>query len=196
MGGVMTSPLDARRLLGLDEDADARAVRAARRRLAKESHPDTGGSPEAMRLLNEAADVVLGDLAAGRASDGPTRPASRPPTGATMTPRRRIDGRRVDHDVASFTIEALPVDAFEALLVVTSWIGEVVVDEPPYQLEVLLLDPLRCWCRLDLVPDAGASTVAVTIAALADEPLPDIDAVRDLWVTALNDLGARPGTGA
>ena len=86
-------------------------------------------------------------------------------------------------------IEALPVVAFEALLVVTSWIGEVVVDEPPYQLDVLLLDPLRCWCRLDLVPDAGASTVSLTIAALPDEPLPDIDDVRDLWVASLNRLG-------
>ena len=91
-------------------------------------------------------------------------------------------GLRVDHDVASFTIEALPVEAFEALLVVTSWIGEVIVDEPPYQLDVMLTDPLRCWCRLDLVPDAGASTVAVTIVGLPDEPLPDIDDVRDLWV--------------
>ena len=106
--------------------------------------------------------------------------------------RRRVARRsaeRVDHDVASFVIEALPVVAFEALLVVTSWIGEVVVDEPPYQLDVLVLDPLRCWCRLDLVPDAGASTVSLTIAALPDEPLPDIDDVRDLWVAALNHLG-------
>ena len=62
--------------------------------------------------------------------------------------------------------------AFEALLIVTSWIGEVVVDEPPSQLDVVILDPLRCWCRLDLVPDAGASTVSLTIAALPDEAAP------------------------
>jgi hypothetical protein len=91
--------------------------------------------------------------------------------------------------VCSFVIEALPVVAFEALVVVTSWIGEVVVDEPPYQLDALLTDPLRCWCRLELLPDAGATTVSLTIAALADEPLPDIDAVRDLWVASLNRLG-------
>ena len=53
----------------------------------------------------------------------------------------------------------------------------------------LLLDPLRCWCRLELVPDAGSCTVGLTIAALADEALPDIDDVRDLWVTSLNRLG-------
>ncbi len=93
--------------------------------------------------------------------------------------------------MASFVVEALPVDAFEALVVVASWIGEVLVDEPPYQLDVALTDPLRCWCRLELVPDAGASTVSVTIAAFPDEALPDIDAVRDLWVSVLNQLGAR-----
>ncbi|MDQ3543409.1 MAG: hypothetical protein M3431_06050, partial [Actinomycetota bacterium] len=96
----------------------------------------------------------------------------------------------VDHDVSSFVIEALPVEAFGALLVVTTWIGEVVVDEPPYQLDVLLVDPLRCWCRLDLVPDAGTSMVSVTIAAFPDESLPDIDDVRDLWVSSLNHVGA------
>ena len=91
--------------------------------------------------------------------------------------------------MASFVIEALPVEAFEALLVATSWIGEALVDEPPYLLDVVLTDPLRCWCRLELVPDAGASTVSLTIAAIGDEALPDIDAVRDLWVSTLNQLG-------
>jgi hypothetical protein len=173
---------DARRLLGVDSDADADAVRAARRHLAKRIHPDvSGGNAEAMRRLNEAADVVLQDLGVERAlsSTAPPSPPPRRPAGATRT----------DHDVCSFVVEALPAVAFEALLVATSWLGEVVVDEPPYQLDVLLLDPLRCWCRLDLVPDAGASTVSLTIAALPDEPLPDIDDVRDLWVTTLNRLG-------
>jgi hypothetical protein len=97
----------------------------------------------------------------------------------------------VASDVASFVVEAFPAAAFEALLVVTGWIGEVIVDDPPYQLDVVLTDPLRCWCRLDLVPDAGASTVSLTIARLADAPdLPDIDDVRDLWVSSLNHLGA------
>jgi hypothetical protein len=175
---VVVSPADARRILGLADDAGADEVYAARRRLAKRSHPDVdGGDAEAMRRLNEAAEVVLEDL--GAAAVGLEKePARRPATGL-----------RFAHDTASFVIEALPAVAFEALLVVTSWIGEVVVDEPPYQLDVLLLDPLRCWCRLDLVPDAGSSTVSLTIGALADEPLPDIDDVRDLWVDSLNHLG-------
>ena len=76
------------------------------------------------------------------------------------------------HDVASFTIEALPAEAFEALLVVSTWIGEVLVDEPPYQLDVVLEEPYACWCRLDLVPDAGATTVSLTLAGIAPPPRP------------------------
>lgn len=182
MGAADDQQADARRLLGIGNDADADAVRAARRRLAKTIHPDLeGGSADAMRQLNEAAATVLEELDGWRTTSVGSEVGRRPNPSSTG---------RVAHDVASFVVEALPVEAFEALLVVTSWIGEVVVDEPPYQLDVLLLDPLRCWCRLDLVPDAGASTVSVTIASLPEDVLPDIDDVRDLWVASLNDLGA------
>jgi hypothetical protein len=177
------SPLEARRLLGVPDGAGPDEVRAARRRLAKHSHPDlSGGDAEEMRRLNQAADIVLAslgvDVGVGVGIGLDREPEARP----------RPGGRRA-HDVASFVIEALPAEAFEALLVVTSWLGEVVVDDPPYQLDVVLLDPLRCWCRLDLVPDAGASTVSLTLAAVADAPLPELDDVRDIWVAALNTLG-------
>ncbi|HET9666418.1 MAG TPA: DnaJ domain-containing protein [Desertimonas sp.] len=184
----MVSLDDARRLLGVSPDAGVEDVRAARRRLAKRCHPDVaGGDTETMRQLNEAASIVLHEL--GVVTEDTESPIDAAARRRWPAPRRPPTGARVDHDVASFVIEALPAVAFEALLVVTSWIGEVVVDEPPYQLDVLLLDPLRCWCRLDLVPDAGASTVSLTIAALPDEALPDIDDVRDLWVASLNRLG-------
>lgn len=196
---------DARRLLGVGDRATADDVRAARRRIAKQIHPDVaGGSAEAMRALNDAVAVVLGAI--GESGAGP---ASSSGAATSRTFRSQWQGRpsggfrqhiktplghdSVAHDTASFVIEALPVDAFEALLVATSWIGEVVSDEPPYQLDVLMTDPIRCWCRLDLVPDAGASTVSLTIARLPDERLlPDIDDVRDLWVATLNQLGPNP----
>lgn len=183
---MMEDPGAARRLLGLPDDADADAVRAAWRRLAKRTHPDVeGGSNEAMQRLNDAAAAVLEDLRAG--SSRPAEHTHRAPAAS----RRPASSRRYEHDVASFVVEALPAEAFEALLIVTSWLGELVNDEPPYQLDALLLDPLRCWCRLDLLPDAGASTISLTIASLPEESLPDIDDVRDLWVNSLNELGSR-----
>lgn len=194
---------DARRLLGLDERADADAVRAARRRLAKGAHPDAGGDVETMRRINEAARVVLATLADPRQPaaapmrpTAPTRPTppTRPASGQPVDRRGRDHDLR-DHDEASFTIEAYPAQAFEALFVAASSFGEMIAEEPPYQLDVLIdaavhdARPLHCWCRLDLLPEAGASTVGLTIAALPGEPLPAIDAVRDLWVVTLNQLG-------
>ena len=93
---------------------------------------------------------------------------------------------RRDHP--SFTVEALPAEAFEALLVVASWLGDLVDDDPPYGLEVALTEPMGGWCRLDLVPDAGASTVSVAVAGAPGHPVPSVEAVRDAFVDGLNRL--------
>jgi len=155
-------------VLGLPTDATIEEVRSARRRLAAEFHPDHGGDAARMGEINVAFDAVIDILA--------HQPA--PP----------LRYRGVQHDAPSFTIDTLPVEAFEALLVVTSWMGEVLVDDPPYVLEVHLVEPGPCWCRLDLVPDAGGSTVTLTVASVGDEPAPDVEAVRDTWVANLNRL--------
>jgi len=97
----------------------------------------------------------------------------------------------VERDDPSFVIEALPAEAYEALLVVASWIGEVLVDEPPYLLDVHLYEPGECWCRLELLPEAGASTVMLTVAGL-EGVAPAVEDVRDLWVANLNALGRDP----
>ena len=185
-------------VLGLHRDASLADVRAARRRLAFDRHPDRGGSAEAMRDLNAAFDAAVAHLTGRRrlaperpAPDGPEEGTAEPattPTAASV-PRPRWVGR-LQQDVPSFVIDALPAEAFEALLVVTSWIGEVLVDDPPYVLEVHLYEPFECWCRLDLVPDAGASTVSLTVAGSGAAPPPLLDDVRDHWVQQLNLPGA------
>ena len=179
--------MDPFAVLGVDPGASAEELRAARRRLALLLHPDRiGGDAEAMRQLNTAFDQAMAER---------HRLVHERGGGVNHTPdqsdrrRPRPAHSRVVHDVASFTIEALPVEAFEALLVVTTWLGEVLVDEPPYQLDVALEEPYACWCRLDLLPDAGATTVSLTLAGLGLNPPPDIDDVRDLWVANLNQLG-------
>ena len=174
-------------VLGVAPGADEATLRAARRRLAKQAHPDrAGGDTVRMERVNAAFDAALARLqppVVERATNGSA--ATAPPATA---PPPRASGRFA-HDVASFTIEALPAEAFEALLVVATWLGEVLVDDPPYQLDVALAEPFDCWCRLDLVPDAGASTVALTLAAYDARPVPELDTVRDAWVANLNQLG-------
>lgn len=177
-------------ILGVGPDATLDELSAARRRLAMQMHPDRGGDERRMRDINRAYDDAVARRGAQAAPAPPGAEGSRPRRASTPS---RAAGRRVAHDSPSFVIELLPAEAFEALLVVASWIGEVLVDDPPYVLETHLDPPLDCCCRLDLIPDAGASTVSITIASPDDAgrpvALPDVDAVRDLWVAQLNQLG-------
>ncbi len=175
-------------VLGLAPNATVAEIRAARRTLAQQHHPDHGGDPQAMIALNQAFEAAVAhatgrrplvDTAPQRASTNRT-PANRPGT-------RPVRG--LQYDTPSFTIDALPAEAFEALLVVTSWIGEVLVDDPPYVLEAHLLEPASCWCRLDLLPEAGGSIINLTVASVSGGPAVDVEAVRDVWVAQLNQLG-------
>jgi len=59
MPGVMDRA-EALRVLGLDDGADADAVKAAHKRLISGLHPDHGGSDYLAAKINEAKDVLLG----------------------------------------------------------------------------------------------------------------------------------------
>jgi len=163
--------------LGLEPGASVADIQAARRRLARVHHPDRGGDPAQMRTINEAADAALSAIGATGRADPVARDR----------PRRSPDGAAgITRDVPSFTVEALPVETFEAMLVVAAWLGEVLDDDPPYRLDTYLHEPFDCWCRLEVVPDAGASTVSLAVAGLDGAPAPDVLAVRDAWVANLN----------
>ena len=187
--------------LGLPDDADADAVRDARRRLAKQHHPDRGGDAGRMRSVNAAAAEALRsidarDAAADGARSAPGDPPAEPsPPGGPGSGGGSVGDDAGEpswsglaHDMPSFTVEALPVEAFEALLVAAAVLGEVLDDDPPYRLEARLDAPLACWCQIDLVPDAGASTVSLTVAPLPGQGRPDVLAVRDAWIRELNSL--------
>ncbi len=175
--------------LGLGPGATADDVRRARNRLAKRAHPDVGGSADEMQRVNAAADAALQHLGAVTES-APIEPET---AGSAPRPPRRPGGR-VGRDHPSFTIEALPAEAYEALLIVANVLGVVLDDEPPYRLEAHLTDEPTAWCRLDVVPDGGGSTVSLTVAS------PDgatVNQVRDRFVVELNRLdwgddGPRP----
>ena len=193
--GPTTDPfVDPFAVLGIAPTATLDEVRAARRRLALDRHPDRGGDPAAMRELNVAFDAAVKAILQPPASrpsaiheNTPPAPRpSHPPRQEPLPPRQAR--RLVEHDMPSFTIDVLPVEAFEALLVVASWIGEVLVDDPPYLLDVHLTDPAPCWCRLELLPEAGGTTVNLTVASVGQSLAPSVEAVRDVWIDQLNAL--------
>lgn len=177
---------DPYEVLGIGRDADLDTIRAARRELAKQAHPDAGGSLEAMQVLNEAAQAATDALAGGTEVGESAR--SQP----TDTPRPRRHRRplhgAVRHDHPSFTVEVLPAEAFEGALLAAATLGDVLDDDPPYLLEVAMTGRPPAWCRLELVPDAGATTVSLTTARLPGHPTPDVLEVRDRWIDALNRL--------
>ncbi|HUF97074.1 MAG TPA: hypothetical protein VMM60_03020 [Ilumatobacter sp.] len=167
-------------LLGLDPSASEADVNDARRRLAKASHPDLGGDVAAMQAVNAAADRALASMRGStprRTPAGTWQRSSRPTwTGVAA----------VDHP--SFTVEALPVDSFEALVLVATELGRVIDDDPPYRLEFALEGEVRGWCEVTLVPDAGATTVSMVVAAEPGYARPAVEQVRDLLVVGLNRL--------
>jgi hypothetical protein len=170
-------------VLGVGPNATLDEVRAARRRLARHVHPDHGGDETRMREINLAFEQAVKAILhpAAEASSLAAAVAATPPDPAPAAPGpRRRWAMHVQYDAPSFTVDVLPVEAFEALLAVTPRLGDVLVDDPPYLLEVRITEP-RCWCRLELVPEAGGTTVSLTVAGRVD-----IEAVRDLWIAALN----------
>lgn len=89
-------------------------------------------------------------------------------------------------DAPSFVINALPVDAFETLLVAASNLGEIVDEDPPYLLEVLVRDPGPLWCRFELFPDAGSTTVILSCDIEIGYRLYSVEEIRDMWISTIN----------
>lgn len=75
-------------------------------------------------------------------------------------------GRKTE---ASFTLDVLPVDAFHAVEVAVAELGEVLSADEPYGLEAYLTEPARCFCTVELVPEAGGTIVTVFVEAADDE---------------------------
>jgi len=113
----------------------------------------------------------------------------------TPTPVKnvRTAGTRRERDVSSFTVDVLPAECFEALLIVASMSGAISVEEPPYHLEFYLHDSdvqggRQGWCQCDLVPEAGATTVSLLVGTSDNEPNISVEEVRDYLVVSLNSI--------
>jgi hypothetical protein len=159
-------PDDPFAILGLDPSASIAEVYAARRDLARRWHPDLGGDVQQMAKINDAVRRCVKAIqltpTPGTSPQSTRGYRNSDQTGSDSTTRDAYDitveeEAFVDHP--SFRVEALPAEAHEALRIVSSWLGEVVVDEPPYLLECLFHEPVPCWCQFHLLPEAGSSMV-------------------------------------
>jgi hypothetical protein len=88
-------------------------------------------------------------------------------------------------------VDCLPAEAFEALFLAAYGLGDILVADEPYLLELYLNDP-PCFCRLTLMPEAGASLVTLEVTAAADSRrVPEPSEVIEVLVSELNSLVAR-----
>ena len=190
-------------ILGLDaEQADVDDVVRARRRLAAQFHPDRGGDPARMVEVNAATDRALRHIALRAHGGSGTEQSSAPSPVRQDHASEREHSREGEHpqvvDRPSFTVDVLPVDAFEGLLLVIAELGEIVDEDPPYVLETLIRDRgdgHGTWCRLELVPDAGSTTVSLFVES--DGPGgASVTEIRDAWIEGLNRLDWSSGAPA
>lgn len=170
-------------VLGLAPGATVEQIRAAWRSLSMTAHPDAGGSHDAMIALTAAYERAIA-MATARANQSVARAVPVDPL------ERRLRMRREE---SAFTIDVLPVDAFHALEVVAAECGPTIHDDPPYMIEFMLHDApidgaVGAWCRCDLVPEAGATTVHVAVGSTGESGAPSLDELRDLLIAALNSI--------
>jgi len=158
------------KLFGLTQTASIDEIIQARRFLALEFHPDRGGSDENMALVNLAFDEIMNWH---RQQQSEPLQISIPKVPSAF-----------DVDRPSFVINALPVVAFELLLLAGRIIGDVALDDPPYLLEVQIEDPVITWCRLEVLPEAGSSSVSLMVDGQTNAV-----SVRDLWIRTINEIG-------
>ena len=163
-------------VLLIDKTASAQDIRRAWRERARTVHPDVGGSDAAMQELNEALRKALELVEVAREQKVVV---------PVLVRRQR--------DVSSFTVDVLAAECFEALLLVAGISGAISYEEPPYQLEFSLHDAevdgfLHGWCRCDLVPEAGATTVSLLVGTDESSQGISVEEVRDYLVANLNAI--------
>ena len=189
-------------MLGLDAArATVDGVREAKRRLAKLHHPDVvaggGGGAGAvaeasarLAVVNRAAELALADLST-------RRPGSSAPAHVPMPAPSAADAAvwqaGEDEADATFTIGALPVDAFELVLLAFSCIGDPKVVDEPYLLEGQVDDPFLGAARVELAPEAGGTIVTVTTwpNPRATTPAPTAAQVAGRLLWEVRNLGER-----
>lgn len=174
---MTTDARSAFEMLGVPPGSTESEIRAAWRLRAQQLHPDAGGSHTEMIVLNAALHQALlwreTPVAPSEARQRTTRTHS-----------------FVSRDVSSFTINDLPVVAFETLTVAAAHCGQVTDEECPYLLEFTMHESglaalSRAVCRCELMPEAGGTTVHLSVTGAGPVPL---ETVRDMLVGIVNEI--------
>lgn len=150
---------DPYEVLGIARGAPLEEVRRARRRLARELHPDVHpGAGERMAEANMAFEAIVRELVAQAGKDAQDPATAEEPAGRAPVP--------ADADEAELLVAALPAEAFELLYLAMAELGDVLVADEPYLLEGVVFEPGPCLCAIGLIPEAGGSIATLTVRPL------------------------------
>jgi hypothetical protein len=69
--------------------------------------------------------------------------------------------------------------------VAVAGLGDVLSTDEPYGLDGYLTEPAACFCRFDLVPEAGGTIVTVTVEPAEGVAPPSASSVVDVVVATL-----------
>ena len=187
--------LEALDLLGLDDGADAAAVRAAYRRQVRRHHPDVvgpgEGSHRATSDLVEAHELLLAELEASAtgtiARPAPSPPPPPPPPGPVV--RRTVDpvpAAGLDED--SIFVDVPPDEAFPALYEAAAAVGDVAyVDRQLFILEIIVRfeGGPSCSVVMTLQGRSSGTEIFCSMESIEAAPAPPIAPVIVALVAAL-----------
>ena len=119
--------------LGLGPDATSEEIRTARRRLAKVNHPTRAVTRSSCSASTKQLTLRCSPSTWKSPWSATLGSCRGRPVSSSGCPDAGVSGHLsgMARDMPSFTVEALPVETFEAMLVVASWLGEVLDDDPP-----------------------------------------------------------------
>jgi hypothetical protein len=186
----VTTP-DPWQILGLPSGSSLAEARAARRRLAKQLHPDVHAARQPAERAELSARMTTVNRALTEIEARPAEEAARAPV-SPLAPVAPDLGSEEPGDPDTFSVELLPAEAFEALFLAAYGLGDILVTDEPYLLELYLSEPAPCFCRLTLVPEAGGSIVTVDVGPAGDSiEAPTPSEVIEVLVAELNALVTR-----
>jgi curved DNA-binding protein CbpA len=174
---------EARRILGVDETADERTLRAAHRREIRRAHPDAGGSAAAASGVN-AAWALLRDHDPAAA---PPREAGHDATRTAPLSAEHPSERPPDVD-GYYRVDVEPGELLARLAEAGHAVGEVVfVDPHGGILEIVVGDaPAVGQLAATVGATSGAGTeVAFTLEPLGITPAPPIGPIVDALMAAV-----------
>ena len=183
---------DARRILGVTDDADADAARSAYRSRLLRTHPDVSGSRDATERtveLTRAYRVLMARLSAAPPPQPPQppQPATRPEPGPSLEP---ILIAMVD--ISTIGIGAPPNETLMILIDAAHELGEISYLDPSAGLLEIVVEFIEAPTSSVLLNMQGRATgiteVVCTVEPLSGGDAPPTDAVTRLLFRTLVEM--------